>query len=1033
MREFKAEKDHGQREDEEVERLVRPQPKIKPPRRDRRREEIRPDADTDVRHDVDTKRDPDLSMNYKSIGGSVNRVARRFLGGNSNSEFDQWVKGKTFNHPKTRNKVQFGSLPDEEKERIRSEWGVDPDEDASPLTEKKEQPTAQVPAAKDSEEGGDRIPLGPMAPGAKDEAFYAAAGKSLRSALAKDAQLAEQVEIHLEKAKADPSYSNQKVQDYIQSKKIPKGVVTFVDLQKVLDSSKSPAEDFVNKGQHKDPDFVKFVDESEGTVTVENGEAKFVSQKGEKKGQKVPFEDLDKGDQEKWLRKYQQHGQANEHAEAIKADPTATSVAQQLLNPRSDLAKRVKSLKGNADNIDISKALPELAEAKLPPGVKSYGDFLRAVKTLKKPENSKDPEETKKTPGAKGEIPLPKRPPPARREIQEAVHLLMDTFPSKLVARFAGLHPADIRHLVDEYQLQRVIVKDQPVAETISKTAKNYFTDPEKVPTPHEVDVFRDGETVKVPFDTLSSKEQSDAMQKHRMAAVAQSLAARHTVLKHFKSNGVPPRLAGTLAGFALKGGKPQARFQQALKNSRNLFEAGATGGHNLSPKTKKAILASLGSDKASQALAVSYFQGLDLNETRKAYLSHGAVTRLSEREKPERIFDHVKKATREMRKRSAEYPKDVTQQLPDPAKAFRQRVIGQLRTLDPAKYEKVKRLFDHEDVRQYDHDFLQFKEAVEHWESNPNRDPYRGALPPVPPTRPANYYEVRGLDKYAVARLRAQEEEFAQRVQAATSKMIRPANDAKLKKSSFSSYGQRILIMRVASCSCGNSICTCGDTSGGLPKAAVYHGVDPYPKGKDAFGPYTKWNQAHQRDLADKDFDVILKAAREWLKSDTVKANTEGGVKDTQFRAALDLAIRDCEEGKYAGAIQPTVYNTLLAKLSKADDESGATVQKSAAKVASRFKKGSIEHTGERIRSLAVKVATVSPGVAYEMVDLAEAIVADKQPAEPVGYEALREAVLKLAHESPAAQQSLLPVLRLIKAQDEAKQIRATKARTSK
>jgi len=1025
MREFKAEKDHGQREDEEVERLVRPQPKIKPPRRDRRREEIRPDDDIDVRHDMDTKRDPDLSMNYKSIGGSVNRVARRFLGGNSDSEFDQWVKGKTFNHPKTRNKVQFGSLPDEEKERIRSEWGADPDEDAFPLTKKKEQLSPKKP------EESDQLPLGPMAPGAKDEAFYATAGKSLRSALAKDAQLAEQVEIHLEKAKSDPSHAKQKVQDYVKSKKIPKGIETFEDLQKVLDSSKSPAEDFVSKGQHKDPDFVKFVDKSDGTVTVENGEAKFVAQKGDKKGQKVPFEDLDKSDQEKWLRKYQQYGQANEHAEAIKGNPTATSVAQQLLDSRSELAKRVKSLKGNADNIDIAKALPELAEANLPSGVKSYGDFLRAVQILKQ---SRAPEESKKPSEGKGEIPFPKRPPPGRREIQEAVHLLMDTFPSKLVARFAGLHPADIRQLVDEYQLQRITIKDQPVAETISKTAKNYFTDPEKVPAPREVEVFRDGEAVKVPFETLSSKEQSDAMQKHRMAAVAQSLAARHAVLKHFKSNGVPPRLAGTLAGFALKGGDPQARFQQALKNSRNLFEAGATGGRSLSPSTRKTILTSLGSDKASQALAVSYLQGLDLSEIRKEYLSQGSVTRLSEREKPERIFDHVKKATREMRKRSAKYPKDVTQQLPDPAKAFRQRILSQLRILDSAKYEKVKRLFDHEDVRQYDHDFLQFKEAVEHWESNPNRDPYRGALPPVPPTRPANYYKVRGLDKHAVDRLRAQEEEYAQRVQAATSKMTEPSKDSKLKKSSFSSYGQRILTMRVASCSCGNSICTCGDTlGGGLPKAAVYHGVDPYPKGKDAFGPYTKWTQVHQRDLADKDFDIILKAAREWLKSDTVKANTEGGVKDTQFRAALDLAIRDCEEGKYSGAIQPTVYNTLLAKLSKADDESGATVQKAAGKVASRFKKGSVEHTGERIRSLAVKVATVSPGVAYEMVDLAEAIVADKQPAEPAGYEALREAVLKLAHESPAAQQGLLPVLRLIKVQDEAKQIRATKARTSK
>lgn len=70
-----ATKTPGEREDEEASRLVRPAPKKKPPRRDRRRE----------RMETTTESDPDLngkdkSLNYKVIGGSTSRrvVARYF-------------------------------------------------------------------------------------------------------------------------------------------------------------------------------------------------------------------------------------------------------------------------------------------------------------------------------------------------------------------------------------------------------------------------------------------------------------------------------------------------------------------------------------------------------------------------------------------------------------------------------------------------------------------------------------------------------------------------------------------------------------------------------------------------------------------------------------------------------------------------------------------------------------------------------------------------------------------------------------------
>jgi hypothetical protein len=60
-----ATKTHGEREDEETARLIRPAPKHKPPRRDRRRERTDADTDPDLKADIGVDGDPDMSLNYK--------------------------------------------------------------------------------------------------------------------------------------------------------------------------------------------------------------------------------------------------------------------------------------------------------------------------------------------------------------------------------------------------------------------------------------------------------------------------------------------------------------------------------------------------------------------------------------------------------------------------------------------------------------------------------------------------------------------------------------------------------------------------------------------------------------------------------------------------------------------------------------------------------------------------------------------------------------------------------------------------------
>lgn len=76
-----AKKTESEKEDDESERLVRPSPKKKPPRKDKRRERVHvkdPDVDTGDRGD-----DKDLSLNYKRVGSVFPRSSLYTKGSNS--------------------------------------------------------------------------------------------------------------------------------------------------------------------------------------------------------------------------------------------------------------------------------------------------------------------------------------------------------------------------------------------------------------------------------------------------------------------------------------------------------------------------------------------------------------------------------------------------------------------------------------------------------------------------------------------------------------------------------------------------------------------------------------------------------------------------------------------------------------------------------------------------------------------------------------------------------------------------------------
>lgn len=138
-------KTHSEREDESAEALVKPAPKKKPPRHDLRRERIEvEDSDTDTSDD-------DLSLNYKDaavrVAMAVMVAHRVFTAAQKDEdEFQKWVEGKQFTHPKTHNDVEFGSLPLDEQKRVRKKWTKkvrkDPDEE---IPVEHEEPEDDIP------------------------------------------------------------------------------------------------------------------------------------------------------------------------------------------------------------------------------------------------------------------------------------------------------------------------------------------------------------------------------------------------------------------------------------------------------------------------------------------------------------------------------------------------------------------------------------------------------------------------------------------------------------------------------------------------------------------------------------------------------------------------------------------------------------------------------------------------------------------------------------------------------------------------
>jgi len=226
--------------------------------------------------------------------------------------------------------------------------------------------------------------------------------------------------------------------------------------------------------------------------------------------------------------------------------------------------------------------------------------------------------------------------------------------------------------------------------------------------------------------------------------------------------------------------------------------------------------------------------------------------------------------------------------------------------------------------------------------------------------------------------------------------------------------------------------------------KTGVYWGVDPVSKEKAVNVPYTPWQQVHARDFGEKDFNAIVAAAREWMKVPVLarvldQKDSLCAVRDIQLRAALDLALHDHEEGKYAVGVHPTVYNNMLAKLAGVSEDETLLTQRVASGSLYSPPSGGEDrpmNAAAEIREFAAKIAAKDPGLAFDLTNLAFRVAEDEQQQgqekkddkddklpdflknkeAATKYAALRGAVIKTAKENPAIQKALLPVLQMLK-----------------
>lgn len=509
-----------------------------------------------------------------------------------------------------------------------------------------------------------------------------------------------------------------------------------------------------------------------------------------------------------------------------------------------------------------------------------------------KSEDSKG-EDPKGQAGKGTEAEKPKRKPvadelgikrPQQREVTaaergEASLLLADHLPPKLAARLISskMHPDDAKAFVDNYRAAKSRPLGNPT-DFADKVSKIYETNPDRVPPPTS---WRTADGKKVPFESLSPEEKSAAYHEHQLQVVATSVAAKDQLEEKLSFGGVVSKAAAEHLTRALLGGVKEKNAKSLGEQVFNLT-ANAKGAIKIPDGMSKKMLAAVEGNDVAKHLLVSYLEGNDYKRAKDLYLGKGA---LSESDNPKALVDGLRSARDFFKVQAQHYG---TGEGHEGSKRFETKALTQLRKLEPEKYKAVRLGLDREDAREYDKAKRQhekaskaFDAAYAAWQKRPFRA--QEPKPPKAPVEPAGYSNAKDHKD----------------LQADGRKLWDDLHDRSETKKTAAQVASKFLI---SSYLAGTAMDRTQDTRA---KLALYHGVDPgahYPS-----APYPGWGPVPSRQLAEGDYATILESAKAWLPS----TRADGGVPDTEFRAALDLSLAT---GPYKVDIQ--TYGDLLARL---------------------------------------------------------------------------------------------------------------------
>lgn len=1051
-------KTRAEREDEEAKRLVRPAPKVKPPRRDRRRERMNPDDESDPDEEADKR---DRSENYKAIGGSLaERVAARHIFA-----------------------IEFPT--DEAKKQYLEEHpGADPSKHTVKEQEEEGAPKQEEKPGKSPQELADLA--GQLKQLVKEDPAVKGILKQFEPGGALDFT-------------SGPFGGNPDMALPAQvAKHLPESLrgLTMGELSKVL-QTKPAAKGKKQKPQAAPP-------EAKAPESAAPPEAK--------PGQEAAPPEAPKPEVQ--APKPEAEAKPEVPAAGKKAPgakkPPKVQGPKKLVPPKRENYESDEEFKQSQENYKNQlweqKNVPK-------PQRKDFGsedEFEQALAKHKATlaQVDKDltailvPPEEKGKPSApeKPTIPEPARPEASPLEKQQAREQLSEVFGDTTAAELsaAGLHPQDVSTLVDMYQA----VSSKPeerISDYAAKVAEFYQTNPKKVPPPKAGENAA-GDTV--PFDQLTPEEQSEAYRKAQLRTVAISLAAERGVrdaVSKVLPKGTDARLAGELAAVLLQP-QNEARSTWAEKAADRSYQTALqSAGEPIGPNDVKKLLETLGNNDDAKKIAVGYLQGQDFNIAKNIFLHKGAgvggalkkglgwvgkavaapaqflwdvlvgderdpdyevdeeavqkiadeYAPVSEWSSPKQIGRGVKAAQDFFDLRAKNYPENLTVER-DPSQLFRQQILQRVKTLTPDKYAAVKANLEEYDFNRYDEKQASYENSIAEWEAD----------------RDLGIHQAHGREAEVPVRKKFKSDEEFEKANAAHSALKEdrqaaewaweqkhPKPKAPLKPvgydrnrnpkalrdmrkwllaEQFSQHGGKTAA-RVAARYVISSYLTPRSMASVSEKAAVYNGVAPY---KDTSG-YAPWKQPRQRDIGETDYEIILTAAREWEKTPVLKVPLVGATKDAQLRAALDLAIY---ESRYNGQIQPNVYNLLLGRLAGVDTNETLLTQRTQgvySPVEQGWKVATMKASNE-IRKLAAKYAAENATLAYDLMDLATRLAQDEgqqdqgqqkqaqdqqqdqgQEKQASKYASLRSAVIQAAHKNPDARTAFLPVLQAVKGLD--------------